>query len=61
MELFSGFTLVEYTEDKIVQEHNFDNGTIIVHGRHTGVPNPSPEERQRVINETAKILLRVCK
>ena len=44
MKLLPGFKLVELTDDKIVQEHIFDNGQIIVHGRHIGNPNPPPEE-----------------
>ncbi|MBQ7505171.1 MAG: hypothetical protein IJT79_07635 [Ruminococcus sp.] len=58
MKLLPGFKLVELTEDRIVQEHEFDNGQIIVHGRHIGNPNPPPEEHQRLINEVAIILLK---
>lgn len=58
MKLLPGFKLVELTDDKIIQEHVFDNGKCIVHGRHIGNPNPPPDEHQETINEIAKILLK---
>lgn len=57
MKLLPGFELVELTEDRIIQEHVYDNGKCIVHGRHIGNPNPPPKEHQQTINEVAKILL----
>ena len=48
MKLCEGFTLVELTDDKIVQEKKIgETGRL----RMFGNPNPPPEEHQKVIDE----------
>lgn len=54
MKLLNGFTLVELTEDKIVQEYRFGNGVI----RMTGNPNPPKEEHDKAMQAVAKILIK---
>ena len=53
MKLIEGFELVELTEDRIAQETRFGETGVI---RMIGNPNPSEEERQKAIDEVAKIL-----
>ena len=53
MKLCEGFTLVELTDDKIVQEKKIgETGRL----RMVGNPNPPPEEHQKVIDEITTIL-----
>ena len=55
MKLFEGFTLVELTDDKIVQEMVMPNG-----GKVTLVGNPHPEryaeEREKAVREITEII-----
>ena len=53
MKLCEGFTLVELTDTKIVQEKKIgETGRL----RMVGNPNPPQEEHQRVIDEITAIL-----
>lgn len=53
MKLLEGFTLVELTEDRIVQEQIDSEGNKLT---IVGNPHPDPEERQKHINELAEFL-----
>lgn len=55
MELLEGCKLVEQTDDRIVQEYRFGERGLI---RMIGNPNPPPDERQKCINNVAKILMK---
>ena len=55
MQLMEGCTLVELTEDRIVQDFHFGkNGKGVI--RHIGNPNPPQEERQKTIDKVYDIL-----
>lgn len=58
MKQLPGCTVVELTEDRIVQEEDYDGGKYKVHARHIGNPNPPPEAHQEAINAVARILLK---
>ena len=54
MKLCEGFTLVELTDDKIVQEKKIgETGRL----RMFGNPNPPPEEHKNFIDDINTILL----
>ena len=53
MKALEGFTVVELTEDRIVQEKVYPTGGKIT---IVGNPHPDPEERQKNINELAEFL-----
>lgn len=55
MKLYDGYTLVELTEDRIVQEKKIGETGLI---RMYGNPNPPPEEHEKVMEEAANILMK---
>lgn len=53
MKPLEGYTVVEQTDDKIVQEERFGERGVV---RITGNPNPPPEEHQKTVDKAADIL-----
>ena len=58
MKQLPGCTIVELTEDKIVQEETYTCDKYTVNARHSGNSAPPPEAHQETINTIAKILLK---
>ena len=52
MQLYEGWTLIELTEDRIVQEKQFGTGKV----RMVGNPNPPPEEHEELMQRVGEIL-----
>ena len=50
MQLYEGWTLIELTEDRIVQEKQFGTGKV----RMVGNPNPPPEEHEKLMQANKK-------
>lgn len=54
MKALEGYTVIEQTETRIVQEKHFGNGGKIT---IVGNPNPDPVEQEKAIEDLSKFLL----